>query len=255
MKLTVLGGSAAGENTGAGCSGYLVQHDVTSIVLDLGPGTLLELRKHVNYRELTAVVISHYHLDHVLDLGALCFLLRYNPVAVDRRIPLWIPPDTRERFSAWTQVFATGDEVDFLGQVFDVREYDPQGALELGGLTVTFAPTVHWVPCWAMRVTAGTGRDIGYTADTGHEADLGCLLSGVALLVSEATDYAAPTDSTFRGHLSAAEAGELALESGASVLMITHLWEENDNDRSARDAGSAFGKPVLVAQPGLSVTV
>jgi ribonuclease BN (tRNA processing enzyme) len=80
-------------------------------------------------------------------------------------------------------------------------------------------------------------------------------LSGVALLVSEATDYAAPTDSTFRGHLSATEAGTLAREAGASTLMITHMWEENDIDRSARYASEAFGKPVLVARPGLTVTV
>lgn len=255
MKLTVLGGGAAGGNTSAGCSGYLVQHGETSVVLDLGPGTLVELRKHVDYRSLAAVVISHYHLDHILDLGALCFLLKYNPVRVGRKIPLWIPPDTRRRFSAWTSVFSTDNDDDFLGHVFDVREYDPEEKLTVAALTISFAPTVHWVPCWAMRVTAGRGGDIGYTADTGREAQLESLLDGVALLVSEATDYAAPTDSTFRGHLSASEAGDLARGIGASALMITHMWEENDIDHSARDAAAAFGKPVLVARPGMAVTV
>ena len=65
MKLTVLGGSAAGGNTGIGCSGLLVQEADTSLVIDLGPGTLLELRKHVDYRVISAIIISHYHLDHI----------------------------------------------------------------------------------------------------------------------------------------------------------------------------------------------
>ena len=255
MKLTVLGGAAAGGNTGQGCAGYLIQHKAMSVVLDLGPGTLLELRQHVDYRSLTAVVISHYHVDHILDLGALRFLLRYNPVPTRHKIPLWIPPGARERFALWTAVFGAEDEGEFLEDVFQIEEYDPGSSLTLGSLAITFAPTVHWVPCWAMRIAAGTGRDIGYTADTGHEADLAGFFDGVSLLVSEATDYAAPTDSTFRGHLSAAEAGTLARDAAVGALMITHLWEENDIDHSALKASEAFGKPVIVARPGVTVSV
>jgi ribonuclease BN (tRNA processing enzyme) len=71
MQLVVLGGSAASPNAGAGCSGYLVQHGDDNVVLDLGPGTLPELRRHTDYRTLRAVVISHLHPDHTLDLVAL----------------------------------------------------------------------------------------------------------------------------------------------------------------------------------------
>ncbi|MDQ2683068.1 MAG: MBL fold metallo-hydrolase, partial [Chloroflexota bacterium] len=70
MRVTVLGGSAAGPNAGAGSAGFLVQHEETSIICDLGPGTLLEARKHTDVHSLTGIVITHYHLDHVADLGA-----------------------------------------------------------------------------------------------------------------------------------------------------------------------------------------
>src|SRR5687767_7989083 len=92
MKLTVLGGSAAGPNPGQGCSGYLVETGQTRLVLDLRPGTLPELRRQTDYRRLDDVVISHLHLDHVLDLLALRFLLAYNPVPRPDRLPLWLPP-------------------------------------------------------------------------------------------------------------------------------------------------------------------
>ena len=46
MQVTVLGGAAAGGNTGMGCSGYLFESEGAQVVVDLGPGTMLELRQH-----------------------------------------------------------------------------------------------------------------------------------------------------------------------------------------------------------------
>ena len=44
-------------------------------------------------------------------------------------------------------------------------------------------------------------------------------------------------------------------QAGAGLLMLTHMWEEHDIDRAARQASQSFGKPVLVARPGLAVTI
>ncbi len=92
MRLTVLGGSAAGPNVGQGCSGYLLDVGSTRLVLDLGPGTLPELRRFADFRTLAGLVVSHLHVDHVLDLVALRFALAYNPVRPPGRLPLWLPP-------------------------------------------------------------------------------------------------------------------------------------------------------------------
>lgn len=88
MRLTVLGGSAAGPNPGQGCSGDLVQSGPTGVVLDPGPGTLPELQKHVDYREIDAVVLTHLHADHWLDVVAPRFALTYNPIPARRTVPL-----------------------------------------------------------------------------------------------------------------------------------------------------------------------
>jgi ribonuclease BN (tRNA processing enzyme) len=93
MRLTVLGGSSASPNVGAGCSGYLVETPGTRLVLDLGPGTLPELRRHADFRRLDGIVISHPHLDHVLDLLALRHALAYNPIPAPAPVPVWLPPD------------------------------------------------------------------------------------------------------------------------------------------------------------------
>jgi ribonuclease BN (tRNA processing enzyme) len=255
MNVTVLGGAAAGGNTGAGCSGYLTQTTGATFVLDFGPGVLQELRKHCDFRRLDAIVISHLHLDHTLDLGALRFALAYNPEPPDRRIPLWMPPGGRAFLDAFGAAFSESpDEHDFFTQVFDVAEYDPSGTITIGDASITFARTVHYIPCWAMRVHAGTKGDFFYTADTGPAADLVAFGSGCRVIAAESgtLDGAGETFEE-RGHLTPIEAGALATAVGADTLVLTHLWEEYSFDRYRELAATTFDGKLEIAHPALMV--
>lgn len=257
MKLTILGGSAAGTNTGQGCSGTLVESTDTRIVLDLGPGTLQELRKHTDYRTLSAIVISHMHLDHIGDLLALRFTLAYNPVPPPGPIALYLPPGGAATLRALGSPLASqGDPDGFFGSVFSIKEYDPAGELQIDDLCLTFTPTVHFVPCWAIRLrslTTGSG-DLTFTADTGPAADLAGFASDSEVLLAEAT-YLDPPDVPVaeRGHLSAAETGALASAANARNLVLTHMWEELGFDNYRAGAASAYAGPISLARPGLQI--
>lgn len=256
MDVTVLGGSAAGASPGQGCSGYLVEHAGTRIVMDLGPGTFPELRLHMDFRTLDAVVLSHLHLDHMLDLFTLRYALAYNPIPAPSPIPVWVPPGGKELLAGAARVFAGGADADAFYDVFNVREYDPDSELLVGSLSLRFRPTVHFVPCWAIRVSSGQDGDLFYTADTGPTADLLPLASGVGLIISEGTaarDDEQPLAS--RGHLTPEEAGELARNAGAQILLLTHLWIEHDPFRALQEAESTFGGPVALATRGTRLTV
>jgi ribonuclease BN (tRNA processing enzyme) len=255
VKVTVLGGSAAGVNTGAGCSAYLVETGTTHLVLDLGPGTLPELRRHTDFRTLTAIVISHMHLDHVLDLAALRYALAYNPVRPERRVPLLLPPNGVTTLNGLAQTFADeGEETEFFSSAFAIEEYDPARTVEIGECAIAFAPTVHYIPCWAMRIDANGHGGLGYTADTGPAAPLASIFSGVDVLISEAT-FSEPDDIPFdqRGHLTAREAGSLAKEASVRTLVLSHMWEEIGVERQRADASSVFGGTTMIARPGLVV--
>jgi hypothetical protein len=99
MNLIVLGGSAASPNTGAGCSGYLVTHGGAAAARS-GAGTLHELRRHADFRTLSAVVVTHMHLAQVLDLLALRHALADNPLPAPRSTPVWLPPAGAWRLAA-----------------------------------------------------------------------------------------------------------------------------------------------------------
>lgn len=257
-KLTVLGGSAAGVGTGQGCSGYLVQTESTTIVLDLGPDTLLELRKHTDFRTLDAIVISHLHMDHVLDLFALRFALAYNPVRPPRPVPLFLPPGgfefMRKAAALWTT--QPGEEEDYFTAVFEMSEFDADSQLEIGDFTVRFAPTAHIVPCWAIRVGSRDGSDdLFYTADSGVDGDLDAIAKGAAVIIAEAAMPPGSDPEQIRAlHYTPEQAAQLAERAGARNLVITHIWEELDPMKQAAAAREHFTGRMTVAVPGVTLT-
>lgn len=256
-QLTVLGGSAAGVGTGQGCSGYLVKTDNTNLVLDLGPDTLLELRKHTDYRTLDGIVVSHLHMDHILDLFALRFALAYNPVSAPKPIPLYLPPGGLVFFNKAADLFASSAEAEgYFSAVFEMQEYDPSQKITIGDCTLTFMPTVHVVPCWAIRARFGSETgDLLYTADTGSDADFSGFAVGAAVVIAEA---AAPPDTDpekiRKVHLTPQQAAGIAKQAGAHHLVLTHIWEENGPDAFADAARELYAGQVTIARPGVSLT-
>ena len=255
MQLTVLGGSAASPNTGMGCAGFQVETATSRLVLDLGPGTLPELRKHTDFRTLDAVIISHMHVDHVLDLLALRHALAYNPIPALSPVPVWLPPGGIDILERATAPFDACDRPGRFSEVVDVAEYDPAHSLPVGDVIVNFAPAVHDVPAWAIRVHTPGAADLGYTGDTGPTAPLASFFEGVGVLIAEATLLdPGNRPRAERGSLTATEAGELATAAGAQTLVLTHMWEELGFDRYRERAASVFTGRIILAAPGLTVS-
>src|SRR4051812_6879501 len=106
----------------------------TVVYIDPGPGTLQELRRHADFRALNAVVVSHMHVDHMLDLLALRHALAYNPVRPPAPIPVWLPPGGATVLAAATAPFDACDRPGRFDETVVVREYAPAGCLKLGEL-------------------------------------------------------------------------------------------------------------------------
>lgn len=255
-SVTVLGGSAASVGTGQGCSGLLVTGARTRLVLDLGPNTLLELRKHADFRDLDGIVLSHLHTDHILDIFALRFALAYNPVRPEHRTRLWLPPGGLRFFTQAAELFTTDDDSStYFSDHFDMEEFAPGRQLLIGEFTVTFRPTVHYIPCWAMRVhPEGASGDLGYTADTGPSARLETFFNGSRVVVAEAAMLEPEIeDRSQSGHMTAPESAQLALDSGAETLVLVHIFEERDPERFREAARKVFTGNVIIGRPGTVV--
>lgn len=231
MSLTVIGCSAAAPRPGGACSSYLVRHADTTLLLDCGPDSLGFLRQHVNPRNLDAIILSHLHADHTLDLVPLRYLLQYGPPETtdahgrDRRMPLYVPPGG-PTFLAGLGAAMEGDGGNDFWTPFEMIEYDPERTLAIGDLGIVFAPTRHYIPCWAMRITPNETDSpvLVYGADTAPSPSVVALAGDADLLILEAT-LPHPETQEPMGHLTPVQAGELAEEAGGvSHLVLTHYW-------------------------------
>lgn len=263
MSLTVIGCSAAAPRPGGACSSYLVRFGEMRVLLDCGPDSLGVLRQHVNPRNLNAIVLSHLHADHTLDLVPLRYLLKYGPPEQtdpperDRRIPLYVPPGGPD-FLAGLGTAMEGNGGGDFWTPFEVIEYDPERGLEIGALGFVFAPTRHYIPCWAMRISPNETDSpvLVYGADTAPSESVVALAGDADLLILEAT-LPQPETQEPMGHLTPRQAGEMAEEAGSvSHLVLTHYWGNMEPADMSIEAETAFTSgTVSVAFEGETYTL
>ena len=260
MQITVLGKSPSWPDAGGACSGYLVEDGATCLLVDCGSGVFAELRRIRAYVDVDAIVISHMHADHFLDLVpyacALSYAPRQQPFAVQRwpgtEIParprLWLPPGATEIVRA---VAAAGGQPALFEGAFEMGEYDIAETLELGTFRARFQPVPHYVPTNAIELTSteGGGRFV-FGADHGPTDVLRDFARKADLLVLEASlPFPIPDDDS-RGHLTAAEAGEHAAACDAARLVLTHITDELDHEQALADAALAYDGPIEIARTG-----
>lgn len=253
MEVQVLGKSPSWPDGGGACSGYLVTHDGYALLLDCGTGVLAKLRVVRDYLDVDAVLLTHLHPDHWLDLIPFASALSYSPRAGNGRRPrpaLHVPPGGRTFFRRVTG--AWGPE-DLLETVFAMAEYDVDERLELGPLRVRFREVPHFTTTYACELGAG-GRRFTFGADCAPNDALVEFARRTDLLMVEAT-LLVPEHEGPRGHMTPAEAGALGRRAGAGRLVVTHYSDELDAERIRSDAASAFGGEVTLATDGATYVV
>jgi len=259
LGLTVLGGAAAWPNPEQGCSSYLVDDGQTTLLLDCGPDTMSTLRAETDYHDIDAIILSHWHSDHVLDIVPYRYGLVYGPGSLPRPIPLYVPPGISRRLDelAAALIDADDDPRAFWEGVFRIHEYGSSSDINVGSFSIRFVETQHYVPCFAARVThRDTRRVIVYSADAGVVEPLIDLFRGADIAIVEATlDDHGETPRQDRGHLTPEDAGRLARMASVGTLVVTHLWSERDSATVVARASTQFHGPVIAASAGMRINV
>jgi ribonuclease BN (tRNA processing enzyme) len=259
MRLTVLGKSPSWQDAGGACSGYLVEDGGAALLVDCGNGVFSKLRLYRDYTEVDAVVISHLHADHFLDLVPFSYALTYaprqQPVPVDRwpgtdnpaRPTLYAPSQAREVFQ---RVVGSWGNEDLIEKAFDLREYDESSELEVGPMQVRFHEVPHFMRTYAMCISSsnGSGR-IVYGADCSPTDELTDFARQSDVMLIEAT-LPRPERTGERGHLTPAEAGAHGRAAEVKRLVLTHISDELDALWARDQAAESFGGPVEVAKEG-----
>ena len=261
MILTVVGnsGSFPGPDSPASC--YLVSGEdadgrIWRIVLDMGNGALGTLQRYIDLHEIDAIMLSHLHPDHCVDVGGLHVAVKWDPRGWNAgTIPLYGPSATHTYLN---QLHMLPPEHSMATE-FDFHVWQPRQPVTVGPFTVTPFPVNH--PCpepFALRVEHRGPEGVEvltYSGDTDSCEELVVAARDADVFLCEAA-YEEGREDHLRGiHLTGRRAGRTAAEAGARRLLLTHLPVWND-PRTAEAAGcEAFDGPVSVARPARSYRV
>ncbi|HKK28726.1 MAG TPA: MBL fold metallo-hydrolase [Gemmatimonadota bacterium] len=251
-RLVVVGCGTVVPEGGTGGSSYYVEVDGGRVLLDCGPGAAQSLARHgLPWSELTDLVVTHFHSDHVGALPGLFFGLRHG-VRPPRETALdvWGPPGTRRLFETLAE--ALGDFLLDPGFPVEIHEIGPGRSAELrSGLRLSACATPHTDESQAVRLD-GTSAAVGYTGDTGVEPRLGEFLSGLDVLVAECS---LTDEEVGDNHLSPSRVAALARDARPELLLLTHIYPHvrERHDVGALVAAAGWSGPTRPAREGLSV--
>ncbi|MFW6040072.1 MAG: MBL fold metallo-hydrolase, partial [Gemmatimonadota bacterium] len=223
-RFTVVGCGTVVPEADRSCSAYLLEAGPVRALLDCGPGTLRSLaRIGASWAGITDVWISHFHTDHLGDLPALLFALKWGLLPETREAPLaiWGPRGLLDRLEAFAA--ATGDHVLDPGFPVRVREVDPGVSLPIAdGLELRTLKTPHTDESLAARLE-GDGVSVAYTGDSGPAAPLGEFAAGCGLFVCECS---LPDDLVGDNHLSPSSVAAFAVAARPRRLLLTHVYPQ-----------------------------
>ncbi len=240
MKITVIGfwGGYPAKNEAS--SGYLLEYGDYRVLLDCGSGVLSELQNHMHPEELDAVVLSHYHPDHVADVGVLQHALLIEQLLSGKKktVPIYGHNLDELEFKKLTYK-----------EITKGIAYSPNQPIQIGPFTFRFMQTKHPVPCFAMRIEVA-GHILVYTGDSAYMEEFVDFAKDANILLCESNFYSDMNGSN-AGHMTAREAGVIANKANVQLLILTHLPHYGEHQKLVAEAGEIFTRGIALAKSRL----
>ena len=264
FELEILGSRGGCPHPDNPCAGYLLHADQTSILFECGPGIAGRVWPRLRVGGVHAVVISHMHGDHFMDLVPLTYGFLGEHAVPGRplgaRPELWLPPGGRQTLRSVALAFgfahifdgpghAHHSGVPLIDRYFAIHEYTDASTFTIGSVRLRSAGVPHTIDSYAVRAEHDE-HSLVYSGDTSGGPALIELAQKCDLLLCEASSVdegpALPP-----GHLTSAQTGQIAQAAGCARLVMTHVIEYDATEEAlVGGAARAFQGPASVARPG-----
>ncbi|MER3395820.1 MAG: MBL fold metallo-hydrolase [Acidimicrobiia bacterium] len=245
MKFTVIGCSGTYPTHESPCSAYLFSAEGYNLLVDLGPGTFVALQRYIDLGDLDALLLTHFHPDHCIDIYPLYYALRFSD-SFERKISVYAPGGAESSLFG----FLSGDSKEEFARIFAMERVSGGNKLQLGPFDVELSATNHPIETLAVAVSNGRAT-VTYSADTGPGGGFPELAAKADVVVCEATYEREGQGPPI--HLASRQAAQIVKESGAARLVLTHRFPTCDRDRWFEEAASTYGGVIDAAFPGLEL--
>ncbi len=256
MKFIVLGSGTSVPHPHRSSSGFWLEIENGSLLLDCSASAIHRMaQEKLDWANLDAIWISHFHLDHIGGLPAFLFGTKYAPETQNRKKPLTIFGAIG--LSKLVEAFDKANDYNLLKQPFPIEiiEVEPLEKFEIfNGLEAIAMDTPHTPESLAIHLRdETTGKTIVYSADSGFTKTLGTLAREADLFVLECSFF---KDKPVETHLKLDEAMHLVRYAQPKRVVLTHLYPEWNQVDFAKEV-KKFSPPcaVLEAQDGLRLEI
>ncbi|NLZ92923.1 MAG: MBL fold metallo-hydrolase [Firmicutes bacterium] len=235
MQLTVLGCYGPYPVAGESCSGYLLQDEETTVLLDCGNGVLSQLLYYCEPANLDAIILSHLHSDHIGDIKILRYMLLNMPT--NQSLTVYAPSEPTKEF-----------ELIPYKHCLQVKPLSTTTKIKLGRMYFSFTAGVHSVPSYIATVEMN-GKKLVYSGDTEYFDGLNDVVKGADLFLCEANYLRQDIEKGHANHLAAFQAAQAAAAGGVKRLVLTHHHPDRNPLQALAEAQQVF-PPTELARTG-----
>jgi ribonuclease Z len=241
--ILILGSSNSVPDQEHGNTHMLIQTNERGILIDCAGDIIQRLQKaEVPFEDLTDLILTHFHPDHVS--GAPLLLMGLWIMGRTQPLTIYGSPHTLYRMQAimdfyeW-QTWPNFYKINFI----QVNEDEFAPVIETTEVRILASPVKHFIPTIGLRVEfLESGKSMAYSCDTSPCAQVARLANNVDILLHESTGE-------MFGHTSAAQAAEIANQARAKALYLIHYAARGDALQTMKaSAANIFEGPVIIAE-------
>lgn len=255
MKLTVLGSGTSEPHPTRSSSGYWLESESGTMLLDCSASSLHRMaQENLDWANLDAIWISHFHLDHIGGLAPYLFATKHAFATHERRKPLRIfgAPGLRKLIDTFN---SAGDynlfKQPFPLEIIEIEQLEKYQILP--DVEATPWKTPHTDNSYAIHLRDKNGKTLVYTSDTGYTAVLASFARKVDLLLMECSF---PNNKTVEIHLDLPEATQIIRRAEPKRAVLTHLYFQWDSvDFNDEVKKFSPGCEVIEATDGLRLEI
>jgi ribonuclease BN (tRNA processing enzyme) len=254
MKLIVLGSGTSVPHPDRASSAHWLETPGGSLLLDISADAAHRMaQERLDWSNLDAIWVSHFHLDHLGGLPTFLFGSRRAPQTQSRTKPLRIfGPAGLKRIM---RTISDSNRYPLFDQPFPIEivEVSPAAEFEiLPGLVAHTFSTPHTDESMALRLNDESSKSFVYTSDTGFSENLAAFANEVDLLLMECSFR---RNKPVEKHLELADAMKLAEMCRPRKVVLTHLYPEWDGFDLAAEARQLWAGDTIAAYDGLELEI